>query len=145
MCRGFCRPRESLSEIRLMSTSTAPRFSVRLDSIAGIAAAISEQLLQVRRVFLKRRAPKDARVHQIQRNIACGRANPFLLLLASSFADLEEGAPIGAVTRPYLSAIAALEERSRDRAMATAPLPLFAVMRQETRAQAQLDDAQLRV
>ena len=130
-----------------MSTSTAPRFTVRLDSIAGLAAAISEQLLQVRRIFLHRRAPKDARVHQIHRNIACGRANPLFLLLACSFADLEDGASIGAVTRPYESAIAALQERYQERAMRSpaGPVPLFAVMRQETRAQAQLDDAQLRV
>lgn len=130
-----------------MSTSTAARLTVRLSSIAAIAAAISEQLLQVRRLHLRRRAPKDDRVHQIRRNIACGRANPLLLLLATSFADLEDGAPIAAVLRPYQSAIATLEERHHERASVTppAPLPLLSVMRRETRAQAQLDEAQLRV
>lgn len=124
--------------------TTTPRLvAVGLDALEALAAAIAEQLLQVRRVHLKNRAPRARRLHQLRRDVACGRAKPWHMLLALSFTDLEDGAPLSAVVRPYQSAIAALEERARriSRTPAGTPSPV-GFMRRETRAQAKLDDAQ---
>lgn len=112
-------------------------------TIAALAEGIREQLLQVRRVLLKGRAPRNRRVHQLRRDIACGKARPVEMLLTLSAADLEDGASIESVCQPYDSAVATLRELAARRE--TTPMPMLTAIRRETRAQAALDEAEFTV
>ncbi len=119
--------------------------------IRAFAANLTRQLLQPRETRLGRRAPKSLAVHQLRRTIACGRAEPWRMLLTVSAADLEDGIPLALVVAPYESAIAMLTQRDRERRRATRR-PLFGgvarmlctAFSRERSAEAALDQAELR-
>lgn len=124
-------------------SSTTNR-AAAVTSIAHIAALITDQLLQPRRCFLKHRRPKSTYVHQLRRDIACGKAHPVEMLLAISNADLEEHVPIELVLQAYYSAIAELTERAQqingNRARGDAPL--LPLIQRETRLEAEFNAAE---
>lgn len=88
--------------------STTPRSTAVMSE--SIATDTVELLLQPRRVYLKARAPKDRRVHQLRRDIGGGRAKPVHMLLAVTIADLHDGVPLSLALRPYEALIAVLTE-----------------------------------
>lgn len=92
--------------------STQRRITVELQELAH---AIVEQLLEVRDIDLKHRAPKCDYTHQLRRDIKRGQVIPVHMLLALSFADLDDGASFSRVAGPYETAIALLKEHARHR------------------------------
>jgi hypothetical protein len=59
--------------------------------IAQLAALLREQLLQARRIYLRNRAPKSPYVHQLRRKVSAEQTRTFEILLAISFADIDDG------------------------------------------------------
>lgn len=120
-----------------MRTTTDRRVAV-----AAIAADATQLLLSPRKTRLRKRAPRDPRIHLTRRLIACGKATPFQMLLLQSLTDLADGIPVAEVVAPYEHVIAAIVEESRHRGE-TPRGGLLALIRAETRAQSLFDEAQL--
>lgn len=116
--------------------------------VAPLAADLTAMLMRVRESCTK---AMPTYVENKRRDINRGtRVRPFECELAMSFADLEDGAPIGQVTEPYRVAIAMLELRGRELAHGdTEPsmldLPVLGLVRREQRLQAAEDDAAILV
>jgi hypothetical protein len=115
-------------------------------SLAQLAKDLTEQLLQGRRIWLRHRAPKSPYVHQLRRDLAAERKKSVEFLLAISFSDIDDGLPPSVASQMYRSAIALIEERAQQRALArgepvVGPDPLALVQR-ESAAQAVKDDAE---
>src|SRR4051812_6305570 len=84
-----------------MSTNTVRSAGVmaRPAQIAAAARMLVEQLLQPRRVYLKGKAPKSPYVHQLVRDLrstldGAPRKKPMEMVLAISFADIDDGIPV---------------------------------------------------
>lgn len=117
------------------------------DRIESLAADLRTQWLQPREVFLKGRAPRDRKLHQRRRDIACAKARPFEMLIAGSIADLRDGAPLSAVAAPYLALAAVLAEIDAqlhaDRvALIGDPRGFLRLVQTENRLQAERDAAE---
>jgi hypothetical protein len=115
-------------------------------SIAQLAKDLTEQLLQGRRIWLRHRAPKSPYVHRLRRDLAAERKKSVEFLLAISFSDIDDGLPPSVASQMYRSAIALIEERAQQRALArgepvVGPDPLALVQR-ESAAQAIKDNAE---
>lgn len=126
-----------------MSASTISRADVV--TRVSLIDALREQLLQPRRTYLRHRAPRSKYVAQLRRDIARGQCKPIAMLMAVMLADVEDGVPASLVTQWLESAKALVEAQAVER-QRTAPVPvsLLPLHRRETRAQAALDEAQLR-
>jgi hypothetical protein len=114
--------------------------------IAQLAALLREQLLQARRIYLRNRAPKSPYVHQLRRKVSAEQTRTFEILLAISFADIDDGIAPSIAAQPYLSVVAMIEERAQARALSRGepmigPDPLALVDR-ESAAQAAKDSAE---
>ena len=129
-----------------MTTTARPRdvrvarATTRADA-EQFAAQLTEALLQPRRILLHKRPDRDVRDYQLRRDIACERAKPAEMVLRLQLSDLADGVPLSAVLRYHEAAIAMLTELAAARPQTPAPQVLPALQR-ETRAQAQLDEAQ---
>jgi hypothetical protein len=93
-------------------------------SIPELAALLYEQLRQARRIYLRGNAPRDPRVHQLERDMATPqdgsepRKKAIERTLTVEFAMIDDGAPAAAVAAWHLTAIALIEERAQARALA---------------------------
>lgn len=110
---------------------------------APLATRITRALLDGRRKWLHAKTPRSRYVRDVRVGISCGRSRPVEKLLAVSLADVQDGVPLAVATKPYQDIIDALTATSAAReARPLAALPLLV---SETRAQAALDEAQLRL
>jgi hypothetical protein len=126
------------------SNSTPASVSVTAD---GLARAVTEQLLQPRRVYLHRKAPRSAYVHSLRRKMASGAVQPVFMLLSAAMADLEDGIPLPLVLQAWHSAIAVLTEYANTlpATRTTDVLPierLLPLVQRENRMQAEKDAAE---
>ena len=114
------------------------------------ADALTKQLLDGRELLPKaanNRAPlpRDPSVAHTRHGMRYGKCLPFHHLLAVVRADLEDGVPFSTVIAPFRQLQHAIEVMAVDACHERAERPIPAVCRQETKAQARLDLAQLRV
>lgn len=106
------------------------------------AEAATDVLLAVRKSRLKNRAPRHRYVHQLRRKLACRASIPFHQLAVLSFADLQDGASLADVRRPYEELLARLDAE----AVRVARIPRdveVALHRAEERANHALNDVQI--
>lgn len=115
---------------------------------SAVAQELTDMLLQPREEYLKHRAPRSDYVHDIRRKIKALVARPIAMLLAVSFADLDDGVALSIVTQPYDGMIAILRAHAARRARRSG-IPweqrVHRVIERETIAQGKLDVAQGRV
>lgn len=123
-------------------------------TIAGreeLAREITEQLMQVRRTYVKSdekrcRQPKEQYVADLRRDINSQKARPIHMLLAIAFTDLQDGAPVEAVARTFETMAAMVRARAAEIRHEGIDTPsLLAPILRENRAEAAQDEAELRV
>lgn len=129
-----------------MPSTPNPTETVARDGALSVTDALKAQLLQPRRIVLKKRRPKSPYVFQVRRDISTGKAKPIEMLVAMNRADLEDGASASFVNQVYRSLIAINEEyeqtlKARRGEPIVGPDPLSLVQR-ESAAQATKDDAE---
>jgi hypothetical protein len=122
------------------SASAVTGHSATLQDLAKILTA---QLLGVRETFLGGRAPKNDRVHQLQRDLAGDRKKAIERTLAIEFALVDDGAPADAVNAWHYSAIAINEaravERAAQRQQRIVGVPYLRLIQRENVVQAERD------
>lgn len=114
--------------------------------IAPVAEGLVELWGQPRRHYLAKRQPRSAAVAEVRKKILAYIAKPFHMLIAGSFADIEDGAPLHVVLAPWYAAIGEIRVKAAQRAEkrgASVFSRMNALMLRETTAQSELDKAQL--
>lgn len=115
-------------------------------TLQDLAKVLTTQLLDVRDDFLGGRAPKNPRVHQLQRDLAGDRKKAIERTLAIEFALVDDGAPPAAVNAWHYSAIALNEARAMERATQRhariVGVPYLRLIQNENRVQAERDEVE---
>jgi hypothetical protein len=114
-----------------------------------VAAQLTDEMLSVRTRYLNGKAPKDGAVHQLRRSLKIVRVKAIEFIIRIAFSDIDDGAPPPAVSAWMLSAMAIIEQRAQDRALArgeaiVGPSPLALIERQN-RVQHRADLAEMRI
>lgn len=114
----------------------------------SLAEDLTDQLLQARRIYLKRKQARLPYVVDARKKLAARIATPFRILLAVSLADLDDGLSVALAVAPYEALIALLREHAARR-RPTSALPFVvrfaSLMRRQASTQAKLEIAQIRV
>lgn len=116
--------------------------------IAPVAESLVELWAQPRRHWLRKREPRLAHVRDARKKILAYIAKPFHMLVAGSFADIDDGAPLSVVLQPYYAVIEVLRARSSARAAAKGQpweLRYALISARETDAEAKLTKVQMKV
>lgn len=110
----------------------------------ALAEPITEDFLDPRRTILKGRAPRWAYAHEIRRKLAAKVIKPIVMLLALTFADVDDNLPLEIVLRPWLSIIALITEacERRDRRRAGHVGSVLPLVQRESRAAGELRQAE---
>lgn len=127
-----------------MRQSTQRGAGVDAMTRASLDEALKEQLLQPRRVYLKGRAPRDRYIVQMRKDIERGQRRPIPVLMASMFADVEDGIPASLVTAVLDSMKASVEEHAAKSQRVTPLLSLLPLVNREARVEADLREAENR-
>jgi hypothetical protein len=118
------------------------RTELHASVMAGVLAREATRLLlDPRETVLGKRAPRDRRIHQTRRKIACGQATPFEMVILQSLTDLADGVPAQLAARPYLNIARALLLLAAPPRVVAAVPPL-ALVQHETRAEHAMNEAQ---
>jgi hypothetical protein len=133
-----------------MEPTTSPAIVTdRGATLQDLAKILTAQLLGVRAAFLGGRAPKNERVHQLQRDMAYPEAGgdprkkAIERTMAIEFHLIDDGAPAAAVNAWHYSAIALNEaravERVAERTARLSTVPYLRLIQTENRVQAERD------
>ena len=115
--------------------------------IVPIAEGLVELWLLPRRHWLRKRESRIAYVRDVRKKIASHFTKPFHMLLAGSFADVDDGAPLNVVLQPWYAAVGEIRVRAAKREAAKGTpwrLRFNAAQLREQTADHELDAAQLR-
>lgn len=111
---------------------------VGVAAVENVAEALVRRLLEPREKRLHGRAPRSKYVHQLRRDMACGRSKALVMVVSVLFADLEEGLPLEAVL-PFVDELRdALTVRAKPMPY-TSTKTLRALLLAEARAQGERD------
>jgi hypothetical protein len=133
-----------------MTTTTSPAaVTSRRATPEEVAAQLTDEMLSVRNRYLNGNAPKDRAVHQLRRSLKIVRVKAIEFVMRIAFSDIDDGAPPAAVSAWMLSAMAIIEQRAQDRALArgeavVGPSPLALIERQN-RVQHRADIIEMRI
>lgn len=133
----------------MTTTTSTARVTTHRATPAEIAEQLTDEMLSVRDEYLGKRAPKDKAVHQLRRSLKIVRVKAIEFIIRIAISDIDDGAPPAAVSAWMLSAMAIIEQRAQDRALArgeavVGPSPLALIERQN-RVQHRADIAEMRL
>jgi hypothetical protein len=132
------------------STNTTTTVLGGTFSIDPIAMDLVQLWCQPRHDYLKKKESRITYVCDVFKKVRNGIAKPFHMLLAGSFADIDDGAPVTLVVQSYEAAIALIRERAARRARLRGDgmpfdVRLRGLIDRETKAQCKVDVWQFRV